>query len=198
MTKKNKEIKEDFYPMRQETFLQQGLNDMLKSLEFKMGPLNEKIMVEIGSYIGDSAKIFAKHFGLVICIDPFMDWYDEDDDTCYFARMAQVEQMFDLQTKDFNNIVKIKLKSDDAAEFAKAYKVSGVDFVYIDGLHTYEQVKKDILNFAPFLSETQMIGGHDYHANWSGVKKAVDEIIGNPDEVFCDTSWIKKIETINK
>lgn len=194
----SKETKDDFYPMRQETFLQKGLTDMIQSLESKIGPLNNKVMVEIGSYVGDSAKIFAKHFGLVICIDPFVDWYDENDDTCYFARMADVEKQFDFQTKDFPNIVKLKLTSDDAAEFARENNISGIDFVYIDGLHTYDQVKKDILNFAPFLSETQTIGGHDYHTNWSGVKNAIDETIGNPDEVFCDTSWIKKIQTINK
>jgi hypothetical protein len=185
---------DDFYPMRQDAFLKQGLHDMLDSLEKKIGPLSEKSIVEIGSYTGDSTIIFAQRFGLVITIDPFMDWYDENDDTCYFAPMAKVEAEFDNKTKDFNNIIKVKLTSDEAAKFATENKIENIDFVYIDGLHTFEQVKKDIENFLPFLNEPKIIGGHDYHIHWEGVKTAIEETIGFPDEIFCDTSWIKKIE----
>ena len=185
---------DDFYPMRQDAFLKQGLHDMLDSLEKKIGPLSEKSIVEIGSYTGDSTIIFAQRFGLVIAIDPFMDWYDKNDDTCYFAPMAKVEAEFDNKTKDFNNIIKVKLTSDEAANFATENKIEKIDFVYIDGLHTFEQVKKDIENFLPFLNKPKIIGGHDYHIHWEGVKTAIEQTIGIPDEVFCDTSWIKEIK----
>jgi len=185
---------DDFYPMRQDAFLKKGLHDMLDSLEKKIGPLSEKSIVEIGSYTGDSTIIFAQRFGLVIAIDPFMDWYDENDDTCYFAPMQKVEAEFDKKTKDFNNIIKVKLTSDEAAKFATENKIEKIDFVYIDGLHTFEQVKKDIENYLPFLNEPKIIGGHDYHIHWEGVKNAIEETIGFPDEIFCDTSWIKEIK----
>jgi hypothetical protein len=67
------------------------------------------------------------------------------------------------------------------------------DFVYIDGMHTYDQVKKDIKNYLPFLREGGFIGGHDYADNKEQVVKAVNEVIGQPDAVFQDTSWIKQI-----
>jgi predicted O-methyltransferase YrrM len=193
MTQVRERKSDDFYPMRQDAFLKKGLHDMLQSLENKIGPLSDKCIVEIGSYTGESTTIFAQHFGLVIAIDPFMDWYDENDDTCYFAPMAKVEQEFDKNTSGFQNIVKVKLTSDEAAKFAKENGIEKIDFVYIDGLHTFEQVKKDIENYLPFLNEPKIIGGHDYHIHWEGVKKAIDETIGAPDEVFCDTSWIKQI-----
>lgn len=185
---------DDFYPMRQDAFLKKGLHDMLDSLEKKIGPLSEKSIVEIGSYTGDSTMIFAERFGLVIAIDPFMDWYDENDDTCYFAPMAKVEKQFDENLAPYNNVIKLKMTSDEAAKFAEQNNIEKIDFVYIDGMHTFDQVKKDIENYIPFLNEPKIIGGHDYHVHWEGVKKAIEETIGTPDEVFCDTSWLKIIK----
>ena len=67
------------------------------------------------------------------------------------------------------------------------------DFIYIDGLHTYEQIKKDISNYLPLLKPNCLIGGHDYHDVWNGVIMGVHESLGIPDMTFKDTSWIKKI-----
>jgi hypothetical protein len=71
--------------------------------------------------------------------------------------------------------------------------VEPVDFVYIDGMHTYEQCKKDIINYLPLVKETGVIGGHDYSPSWTGVVKAVNEVLGVPDIVFGrDGNWLFK------
>ncbi len=180
--------------MRQEEFLRKGLEDLIKNLKQTIGTLNQKCMIEIGSYSGESSVIFATHFGLVICVDPFIDDYDPNDDTCNHAPMSEVEKVFDERTKLFTNIMKIKLTSDEAAIFIKNNDIKKTDFVYIDGMHTFEQVVKDIQNFIPFINSPKIIGGHDYHDNWIGVKNAVEQELGIPDAIFIDTSWIKKIE----
>ena len=90
-----------------------------------------------------------------------------------------------------NNIKHIRMTSDDAIESLVGMSV---DFIYIDGLHTYEQIKKDITNYLPLLKTNCLIGGHDYHVNWSGVVKGVNELLGEPDAKFSDTSWIKLIK----
>jgi hypothetical protein len=59
---------------------------------------------------------------------------------------------------------------------------------------TYEQIKKDITNYLPLLKTNCLIGGHDYHVNWSGVVKGINELLGDPDTTFSDTSWIKLIK----
>lgn len=186
---------DSLYPMRQADFLQKGLVDMIDFLSKKIGPLNEKSMIEIGSYAGESSVIFAKKFGLVICVDPFIDDYDENDPTCYHAPMSVVEKAFDERTYNFQNILKIKETSDDFFTNAANNKVEKIDFIYIDGMHTYEQVKKDIENAKTFLNnDVKIIGGHDYSENHPGVKLAVDEFLGEPDVIFCDTSWIKILQ----
>lgn len=145
-------------------------------------------MVEIGSYLGESTCIFAKYFERVISIDPFLDNYDPNDIACSFAPFEEVYQQFLINTRSFSNIEHIRMTSDDAVE-----QIGQVDFVYIDGLHTYEQVKKDIKNYLPKIKKGGVIGGHDYHPAWSGVVSAVVESIGDPDKVYNDFSWIKKL-----
>lgn len=145
-------------------------------------------MVEIGSYLGESTKIFAKYFDKVISIDPFIDNYDLNDVACSFAPFSEVYKQFLINIEQFNNIQHIRKTSDDAI-----HEIKKVDFVYIDGMHTYDQVKKDIINYLPKIKKGGVIAGHDYHPAWSGVMEAVHECIGTPDKVYQDFSWIKKI-----
>jgi predicted O-methyltransferase YrrM len=149
---------------------------------------NRSVMVEIGSYLGESTTIFAKNFDKVISIDPFLDDYDPNDIACTFAPFEQVYQQFLKNISSFNNIQHIRKTSDDAVN-----DIGKIDFLYIDGLHTYDQVKKDITNYLPKIEKGNFIGGHDYHPSWSGVMDAIHECLGKPDEIFEDFSWIKKI-----
>tara|TARA_Y100000310_G_C20694653_1_gene824698 strand:- start:690 stop:1289 length:600 start_codon:yes stop_codon:yes gene_type:complete len=70
-----------------------------------------------------------------------------------------------------------------------------VDFVYIDGGHSYEQVKKDINNYFPLVKKGGIIGGHDFNngdvnqtPTPNGVVKAVMEFVHNNG--YCDRLFI--------
>lgn len=182
-------------PMRQEAYLSDGLKELIKAIQDNGGTPSEMIMIEIGSYAGESTVMFAAVFKKVIAIDAWMDGYDNNDAASNSAPMSEVESAFDENTKMFDNIVKIKSKSDDAISLIK----DKVDFVYIDGMHTYEQVKKDIRNYMPLLKHGHgwFIGGHDFSDNWAGVKEAVIEMLGTPDWTFQDTSWLCKLFKLN-
>ena len=72
------------------------------------------------------------------------------------------------------------------------FETGEFDFVWIDGDHSYEQVKRDITNYLPKVKKGGIIGGHDYNSNvFTGVKKAVDEF-GFKDIQFGDdmTWWV--------
>ncbi len=166
----------------------EGLLDLIKEL----GDVSNKTMIEIGSFIGESTIIFAKHFKDVIAIDPFLPDYDPQDPTCNSGfNFEEVFQEFKDRIEEEKEKVKIyRMKSDDAVNILK----DEYDFIYIDGLHTYEGVKQDIINYQPLLKEGGVIGGHDYgtrHPHLQGVTKAVDEMFGKPDKTFKDGSWIK-------
>jgi predicted O-methyltransferase YrrM len=144
--------------------------------------LNEKYkiatMVEVGSYAGESARIFSFMTNAIIfCVDPWMG-----------NSMSIVEERFDYRTKDDKNIVKIKKKSSEAHLL---FEDESLDFVYIDANHTYESVKEDITLWLPKVKKGCYIGGHDYkQRKYYGVEKAVLELLGEPEQTFIDTSWV--------
>lgn len=63
------------------------------------------------------------------------------------------------------------------------------DFVWIDGDHHYEQVKRDILNYWPLVRIGGVIGGHDYCKDAGDVSRAVKEILGEHINTAEDGVW---------
>lgn len=68
--------------------------------------------------------------------------------------------------------------SDDAAS---EFEDESLDFVFIDGLHTYEQVLKDCVNYYPKLKKGGYIIGHDF-ARIQAVNTAVREFAKSIDK----------------
>ena len=69
------------------------------------------------------------------------------------------------------NAVIIKKKSLDATKDIK----EPLDFVYIDGDHSYDSVMLDIILWSKMIRKGGVISGHDYRRNKFGVKVAVDD-----------------------
>lgn len=151
--------------------------------------MSDMVMVEIGSYAGDATKIFAKYFKRVICIDPYQNGYDDSDGASYKYDMHIVYSQFEKEVLNkFKNVVHHKMTSKQAAP---CFTDGWLDFVYIDGNHKFEFVKQDIEMWLPKIKKGGWLGGHDYmNAGFEDVTKAVDEMIGKPDAVFDDTSWL--------
>jgi predicted O-methyltransferase YrrM len=181
-------MKNELYKMRDIPYAN-GLKDLISYIN-NIKSTENMSMIEIGSYAGESTEIFSKHFKNIITIDPFMNDYDKNDLTCQYMELTKVYDVFLKVINKYGNISHIKKPSDEAIFNLKDIKV---DFVYIDGLHTYEQVKKDIVNYLPLINKGGFIGGHDYHEVWQGVKDGIHEVLGSPEQTFGDTSWIKQI-----
>jgi predicted O-methyltransferase YrrM len=169
-----------------------GFNDFLKYIG-EITDIKNLTVVEIGSYVGDSTVMFAKKVKHVISIDPFVNNYDVNDETCYRADIpTTVYDEFKKNISPFDNIKHIRKTSDDAINDLLNDKF---DLIYIDGVHTYEQVKKDIENYSKILKPNGLLCGHDYanKGHIAGVYRAVNEMIGKPDIVFEDLTWLKKL-----
>jgi predicted O-methyltransferase YrrM len=167
----------------------EGLMGLIKEL----GDNSNKTMIEIGSFVGESTVLFAQSFKEVISIDPFLEGYDEKDPTSHLFDFKNVYQTYLERTGDHQNIKTIVSTSNDALDQLKGQEF---DFVYIDGLHTYDGVKTDITNYLPLVKKGGVIGGHDYTNQIShlvGVYEAVNKMFGKPDKVFKDNSWIKYV-----
>lgn len=88
-------------------------------------------------------------------------------------------------------IVVIRKKSEVAADDIP----NSLDFVYIDGNHQYEYVKKDTELYYPKVKEGGIIGGDDFYIRYPGVCKAVLEFAEKNDLNLQGGGydwWIKK------
>jgi len=66
-----------------------------------------------------------------------------------------------------------------------------LDFVFIDGNHSYKYIKEDIMLWLPRIKSGGFLGGHDYHDQIRfGVKRAVNEIFVDHDITLGeDCTW---------
>lgn len=75
-------------------------------------------------------------------------------------------------------------------EFVDQFIDASVDLIFIDADHTYDAVKKDILNWKPKIRSGGFLTGHDIH--WPEVRDAVDEFVIHY-EVGPDNVWYTKV-----
>lgn len=138
-------------------------------------------MVEVGSFAGESAEVFAKAFGEVHCVDTW-----KEDATEFSPKV--VEESFDERMRaSEGRMFKWKMTSREASAL---WPDESMDMVYIDADHSYESVKEDIGLWWPKVRKGGFLGGHDIVL--PGVNKALLDVFGNqlPSVVFPDFSWL--------
>lgn len=68
----------------------------------------------------------------------------------------------------------------DSVEASKNYADGSINFVFIDGDHSYEGCKRDILAWLPKIADGGILAGHDYA--WTPhIQQLVSEIFGEGD-----------------
>ena len=163
-----------------------SFHNMLNYYKLENGMFDK--CVEIGCYSGELTIVLSVYFHQVFAIDPWIDDYD-DNDIASHANMEDVVKVFDQRTSNYTNITKIRKTSIEASSL---FEDNSIDLVYIDGIHTYDGVKNDLSLWIPKVK--YFISGYDFWIDgWPGVKKAVLEIVGEPDKIF-EGNWIKKIK----
>jgi len=97
-----------------------------------------------------------------------------------------------LLKKFDNNVTLYKGLSD---EILPKINMSEIDFVFLDGGHSYETVKNDLFLILKNIKKNKVIICDDYDQKNYGVKKAVDEIINNVTEIKELNKRLVKITT---
>lgn len=160
---------------------------------------NEKF-VEIGVWKGKSVSYAAVEIiksEKNITIDAVDSWETAEGWTnqVYLKEQVKVGDVYDMflsNIEPIKHIVKpIRMTSDEAS---KLYENESLFFVYIDGNHTYDFVKSDILHWLPKVKKGGYIGGHDIdNPEWPGVRRAVNEMFGKNIKTYSGSwsdSWL--------
>ena len=139
---------------------------------------------EIGVLLGKNAESMLNTLNIekLYLIDPYIHYKENIHHIAQnfpSALTRAIEKLFRFKDK----IVWVKEMSADAVRRVP----NNLDFVYIDGNHTYKYVKADLENYWPKIRKGGVLAGHDYFLNSImirgkvvqaiEVKKAVDEFV---------------------
>lgn len=170
----------------------EGLREMVSTLPDGL------TIVEVGCYAGESTAVLAEKAKLLVCVDPW-------DPELFKSRppgvtMDDVKLAFKVRMYPWRAILEargggLNIFSAKSIDVAERHFDQSIDLVYIDADHFYASVVADIRAWLPKVKPGGWIGGHDYNdERWKPeVNRAVDEVLGKPDRVFKDCSWIKKV-----
>lgn len=141
-----------------------------------------KIIVELGSWFGSSAKWFCENTNAIIyAIDIWDDGFilrDEHyvDSNSKLSRLLRDHPLYptflaNLWSKQ-DRLVPLRMKTVDGLRFLKARGISP-DVIYIDADHHYEPAKEDISTALELFPKAILVG--DDYGNYEEVRRAVHE-----------------------
>jgi len=128
--------------------------------------------VEVGVHRARFAKPFLDIWPgkTYFCVDPWESFWEHPGprDMDYQWAMSRL-------TDHADRIILIREKSsEDVAQRIMDHR-GGIEFVYIDGDHHYDAIKKDLETFWPRMSPIGIMAGHDYTRELPEVVKALRE-----------------------
>jgi len=142
-----------------------------------------KVYVEIGVLYGGSIieQMKDSQECIFIGIDPFSGYYGNSYDP---HRKVDLTEHLDIVKNNIDennpNNHKYHLLKGFSNEMVDEFKKLNlqIDYLFIDGDHSYQGVMDDFKNYSPFVSKDGIIVFDNYNDNaWSEVTKAVDELL---------------------
>lgn len=142
---------------------------------------------EIGVYKGDNAEFILSLLKptILYLIDPWNNFMDTDSNEI-IGEIQYIQTQERL--KMYGNKRLIKRTSEEAS---KLFNNEELDFVYIDGDHSYRQVKQDLGLWYSKVKKGGVLSGHDYHKTMEGVVLAVNEFVSENklQLMYAETDW---------
>jgi DNA-dependent RNA polymerase auxiliary subunit epsilon len=173
-----------------------NINEFRASFRYIKKMTNERKLVglEMGVRSGYNARTILNNLNIkkLYLVDPYIQYEEYTDKLPLNAEEEAKSILLTEQYKD--KIQFIKQFSDKAVE----YVPNDLDFVYIDGNHSYKYVKDDIRIWYPKVKIGGVLAGHDF-PNYIGVRDAVLEFTSK-NKMYLHTEtgdwWIIKDDRI--
>jgi SAM-dependent methyltransferase len=150
-------------------------------------------IVEVGCWKGRSTRALADNHadgGVVFAVDT---WEGTKEDG-HYKELADkpkdwLYEQF-MENAGLEPFVRPLRSRSGMAAFYMAFAHLELDMIFIDGDHSYEAVKADILAWRPLLKPGGLLCGHDFDAGRPGVVQAVRELIPNPRMAGAGSIWV--------
>jgi predicted O-methyltransferase YrrM len=165
---------------------------------------NPERLLEIGTFQGGSLLLFCQYSSptaTIISIDlpggPYGGGYGPEQKLVY-QRFAEWQQQLHL----------LQMNSHDQSTLSEVRRILGdqrLDFLFIDGDHTYEGVKADFAMYSPLVRRGGKIAFHDIiehhkdptvgvHQFWKEVRDQYDhlEFVQDPDQGWAGIGLVYK------
>jgi hypothetical protein len=170
-----------------------ALREFAHKIQRSLPTARPGILVEIGSFLGESTRIFAEAGWPVVAIDSWKNGYDKTDDASELYPMEEVYEEFQRRSRTFIEAGLIVPLRGASADIAKLFAPNSVSAVYIDGEHTKEAVLSDLESWYPKVYTNGIIAGHDW--NYTGVQEAVHFFI---EKLLFSSSFLYTTERIRR
>lgn len=140
-----------------------------------------KSWAEVGTWKGRSFTATA--FGLpkgarLVAVDTFQGSQAELDTTMTEAKGGQIERIFRegalAAVATARPDLQVEVKACDSVEAAGSLNGDQFDIVFIDGAHTKDEVKRDLVAWMPKVRDGGILCGHDL--NEEGVRAALSDV----------------------
>jgi predicted O-methyltransferase YrrM len=163
-----------------------GLGALVKDMSYPL-------VIEIGCDIGDTANFLLDSNPdlTLFSVDPYMEYQDWNGRL--MNEREEMCQKMNNRLKGYSNrFTHIRKTSDDAVGL---FDDEHYDLVFIDGLHTYEQLTIDCANYYSKVKPGGVFAGHDFTAI-EGVNRAAKEFAAKVGKEILTTEcdvwyWIK-------
>lgn len=156
--------------------------------------------IEIGCYLGRSTSMLCEEIIksgkdiTLYCIDI---WPTRERSNELWDNIKQWNGSlligFAENTIHYKHLVDIRILNLDSAIAHRVFEDESCWMVFIDGLHYYKSVCRDIDMFLPKVAPGGYIGGHDYGKMFPQIIKAVDERFGSDKEII-GYSWLHQVK----
>jgi len=134
---------------------------------------------ELGTHVGTSAIYLLEHVENIhthICIDPYISYNDAPGMAMPQDFYDYVKSVWDKNRELYPERILFIHDTSDAA--SNMIEDSSLDYVFVDGNHSYEFTLRDLENYWPKVKPGGLISGHDYNTvGWFGVNEAVKEFM---------------------
>ena len=180
--------------------LRSRLNDSARQALLRMMP-KDSICAEIGVWEGEFSQriLHTVQPRRLHLIDSWQYQGDETYQLAWYGRragsQAHMDALYGTVCRRFQREAEagqVVIHRQSSGEAAGGYPDGYFDWVYVDGNHLYEFVRRDLDLYAPKIKIGGYLAGDDYaEGGWwqGGVKRAVDEFLESGHH--CRMVWLR-------